>query len=247
MSKPFLTANWKSLVMLNYRIDPALLQRYVPPGTELDSYEGQYFISMVGFQFHDTQVMGWKIPWHVNFDEVNLRFYIRRKTADGWRRAVAFIKEIVPRWAIATVARRIYNENYVALPMRSTVELPSGQSSGQAIYRWKLDAVWHELGAEFVGEPQLLLPDSEEAFITEHYWGYVIQRDQGLVEYEVRHPSWRVWRASRAWFHCDVSRLYGPEFTSPLSVEPASAFIAEGSAISVSHGSRIATNSRQSQ
>jgi uncharacterized protein YqjF (DUF2071 family) len=234
MPRPFLTADWKTLVMLNYEINPAVLGPYVPPGTELDAYQGRHFVSMVGFQFHRTRVKGLAIPCHVNFDEVNLRFYIRRKAPEGWRRAVAFIKEIVPRWAIATVARRVYNENYVALPMRSTVRLPTAEMPGEAVYRWKLDRQWHELGATFEGEPQLLQPESEEAFITEHYWGYVTQRDRSLVEYEVKHPSWRVWRAAKSWFHCDVEALYGAEFVGPLSREPASAFVAEGSAISVS-------------
>lgn len=234
MSPPFLTAQWKTLVMLNYRIDPAILQPLVPPGTELDAFEGNHYVSMVGFRFTDTRVRGWRIPLHVNFDEVNLRFYIRKRAPEGWRRAVAFVKEIVPRWAIATIARRLYNENYVSLPMRSTVELPVGKAPGQAVYRWKLKEKWHELGATFQGEPLLLNEGSKEAFITEHYWGYVTQRDRSVVEYEVKHPTWRVWNADRSWFDCDIGQLYGQQFTETLSQPPASAFVAEGSAISVS-------------
>lgn len=239
MAKPFLTADWKTLVMLNYRIDPLVLLPHVPPGTELDEFQGNHYVSMVGFRFLQTKVMGWSIPYHVNFDEVNLRFYIRRQAPEGWRRAVAFVKEIVPRWAIATIARRLYNENYVALPMRSTVVLPEGSSSGEATYRWKLGNTWQELGAKFEGEPQPLVADSEEAFITEHYWGYVTQRDRSLVEYEVKHPAWRVWKATSSWFQADIASLYGKEFVEALSQQPASAFVAEGSAISVSQADRL--------
>ena len=218
--------------MLNYHIDPAILVPLVPPGTELDACNGQHFVSMVGFRFTNTRVNGWAIPFHINFDEVNLRFYIRRKAPEGWRRAVAFVKEIVPRWAIATIARRLYNENYVALPMRSTVELPHDNVAGQAVYRWKLGTQWHELGATFAGEPKPLVVDSEEAFITEHYWGYVTQRDQSVVEYEVKHPAWRVWQATTSWFQCDAGQLYGQAFVEALSQKPASAFVAEGNKLS---------------
>lgn len=234
MSKPFLTADWRTLVMLNYRIDPAILLPLLPEGTELDTYNGQHFVSMVGFRFTETRVLGWRIPFHVNFDEVNLRFYLRKKAPEGWRRAVAFVKEIVPRWAIATIARQIYNENYVALPMRSTIVLPERDVPGEAVYRWKHQDCWHELGAAFTGEPKRLAPESEEAFITEHYWGYVAQRDKSVVEYEVKHPSWRVWNATKSWFRCDVAAIYGSLFVEALSQPPASAFVAEGSAISVS-------------
>lgn len=242
MAKPFLTADWKTLVMLNYRVDPATLQPYLPPSTELDTFQGHHFVSMVGFRFTQTKVMGWPIPGHVNFDEVNLRFYIRRRGPEGWRRAVAFIKEIVPRWAIATVARQLYNENYVALPMRSTVELPTTSTPGKATYQWKLGENWHELGARFEGDPLPLVPDSEQAFITEHYWGYATQRDGSLVEYEVKHPAWRVWQATSSWLQCDIATLYGSEFVEALSMPPTSAFVAEGSAISVSQADRIKLN-----
>jgi uncharacterized protein len=236
--RPFLTADWRTLVMLNYRIDPKILEPAVPPGTELDDYYGQHFVSMVGFQFTKTRVMNWSIPFHVNFDEVNLRFYIRKRGPEGWRRAVAFVKEIVPRWAIATIARRIYNENYVSLPMRSTVVLPIEDKPGEAIYRWRLGRQWHELGTNFAGEPQEAKPGSEEEFITEHYWGYVTQRNRSLVEYEVKHPRWRVWQATKAWFTCEVARLYGEQFVETLSQKPSSAFVADGSAISVSKAAR---------
>jgi len=238
MSKPFLTADWRTLVMLNYHIDPAILQPLVPPGTELDTFNGRHFVSMVGFRFTNTRVLGWRLPFHVHFDEVNLRFYIRKKAPEGWRRAVAFVKEIVPRWAIATIAKKIYNEYYVALPMRSTVVLPERDVPGEAIYRWKLGGNWHELGAVFTGEPKPLTSDSEEAFITEHYWGYVTQHDQSVVEYEVKHPSWRVWNTTKSWLRCDVAAMYGSPFVEALGQPPASAFVAEGSPISVSKAAK---------
>src|SRR6185503_10439864 len=104
------TAHWRFLMMLNYEVDPSVLHPLVPRGTELDTWHGRTYASVVGFLFLDTRVLGLAIPFHRDFEEVNLRFYVRRREAEAWRRGVVFIKEIVPRWAIATVARVAYNE-----------------------------------------------------------------------------------------------------------------------------------------
>lgn len=229
----FLTTEWRHLVMLNYEIDPALLRPHVPRGTELEEWQGKTMVSIVGLLFLNTRVLGVPIPLHRNFPEINLRFYVQRDADGERRRGVVFLKEIVPRWAIATVARVVYNENYAAHRMRYQVE------PGALInYEW-CDQQWHSVQARPSGAPQALRRGSEEEFITEHYWGYVRQRDGGTVEYQVEHPPWRVWRADEVGFKCNVARVYGREFVAPLSARPSSAFVAEGSPISVRRGVRL--------
>ena len=164
----FLTAEWRYLAMINYEIDPVLLLRRVPSGTELDFWEGKTFVSIVGFLFLKTKVLGWTIPLHREFEEVNLRFYVRRKGPEGWRRGVVFIKEIVPRWAIAVIARIVYNENYIALPMRHEVLLPPSHPSalnGVVEYDWRLNGQWNHLRIQPSGEAQALVVGSQEEFI----------------------------------------------------------------------------------
>lgn len=235
----FLTASWQSLVMLNWHIDPAVLRPLVPPGTELDPFDGEHYVSVVGFRFIDTRVRGWAVPFHRHFDEVNLRFYVRRKAAGGWRRAVAFIKEVVPRRAIASIARWLYNENYVCCPMTSTLALPTAEHPGHATYRWKVNGDWYEVGATYHGRPGALVAGSEEEYITEHYWGYVTQSGGTLMEYQVEHPPWRVWRATGHTFRCDVAGFYGPPFAEALAGHPSSALVADGSPIVVHRGLRL--------
>ena len=118
MSRAFLTAEWRNLVMVNHVVEPSLLRRLVPAGTELDTWNGQTYVSLVGFLFANTRLLGVPVPWHRTFEEVNLRFYVRRAESSGIRRGVTFIRELVPRRAIAWTARLIYNEPYVALSMR---------------------------------------------------------------------------------------------------------------------------------
>lgn len=237
----FLVAEWRYLVMLNYEVDPATLSAYIPRGVELDTWNGRHFVSVVGFLFLNTRILGLPIPFHRNFEEINLRFYVRRKADNGWRRGVIFIKEIAPRWAIATVARVVYNENYVARRMRHRVDLNDGAiaPNGSVEYSWRDGESWHHVCAKTGGNPRPLVEGSEEEFITEHYWGYSAQRDGGCVEYQVEHPRWRVWQTSEAAFDCDVKRVYGRQFVECLSAKPSSAFVADGSEIVVRKGTRL--------
>ncbi|MFN0058844.1 MAG: YqjF family protein [Planctomycetota bacterium] len=244
-ARKFLTAEWRHLAMLNYEIDGALLESRAPRGTELDRWQGRTFVSVVGFQFLRTRLFGIAIPFHQNFVEINLRFYVRRRAQEGWRRGVVFIKEIVPRWAVATVARVVYNESYVTRRMRQRVDLaaqglnPNDSIANGVEYGWREAGRWHELRVETTGELRALAAGSEEEFIAEHYWGYTAQRDGGALEYQVEHPPWRVWPASGARFDCDVARVYGRRFADCLSARPTSAFVADGSPVVVRRGRRV--------
>jgi len=238
--RPFLTARWEHIALLNYEVEPELLRSSVPQGTELDLWQGRCLISLVGFRFLDTRLLGMPIPGHRHFDEVNLRIYIRRKDENGtWRRAVAFIRELVPRWAIATVARLVYNEPYLTVPMTHDVRV-TPETGGSVAYGWRYGGQSFALSAAAAGPAQPLIPGSEAEFITEHYWAYTRQRDGGTLEYQVEHPSWNVWTATRATFTGPGALLYGPDFGQILAHPPASAFLALGSPVVVHKGLRLA-------
>lgn len=224
--------------MLNYDVPPRLLRPLVPRGTELDTWRSACIASVVGFRFLDTRVLGCPIPGHRDFDEVNLRFYVRRRGEGGeWRRAVVFVRELVPRQAIAAVARWVYNEPYTAVPMRH--ELETDSEAVRAAYAWHLAGRWHRLEIQTRGQAALPDSTSEAAFISEHYWGYSAQRDGSTKEYRVEHPAWRVWEASRARLDCDAKAVYGPGFAECLTVPPRSALLAEGSEVAVHRGWRV--------
>lgn len=230
--------------MLNYRVDPALLLPFVPRGTTLDTWQGTTYVSMVGFLFQRTRVLGLPIPLHRNFEEVNLRFYVRREVDGQVRRAVTFISELVPRRAIAALARLAYNEPYRALPMRHFIGHGShhvrhhatnpDSAPGRVEFAWRQPlSGWTSMAVETSGTAGPIALGSEAEFITEHYWGYTRQRDGGTVEYQVTHPRWRTWTVDRAMLQGDFGELYGPRFAAVLADTPSSAFLAEGSPIAV--------------
>jgi uncharacterized protein len=228
--KRFLTANWRYLAMLNFVVDPTILTPLTPPGTELDFENGETFVSVVGFLFLDARLLGLPIPLHRDFEEVNLRFYVRRKSADTWRRGVVFVRELVPRRAIALVARACYRENYFAVPMKHDVEHVDLNLSIE--YSWRRGRKWESLKMTATGEPQPIPGGSHAEFITEHYWGYTSFRS-GCGEYRVEHPRWKIWNVSDFELNADVATLYGEQFAGTLSQPPRSAFIADGSPITV--------------
>jgi len=225
--------------MINFRVDPAMLRPHVPAGTELDFCEGHALISVVGFRFLNTRVRGFAIPFHRHFDEVNLRMYVRRDERGEIRRGVTFIRELVPRRAIAAVARAVYNEPYVRVPMSSDVGIEGGRLQS-ATYRWQTSRGDCELRAEVRTEPFALPAEGSEAcFVTEHYWGYTRQRDGGTIEYEVQHPRWNVCRAATAHLRGDTAPLYDSGFADVLKGQPCSAWVAEGSEVIVYRPRRL--------
>jgi uncharacterized protein YqjF (DUF2071 family) len=231
MPSIFLTAEWRKLIMANYPVDPALLRPFLPSQTELDSWQGSTYVSLVGFMFRDVRVKGLRIPFHTHFPEVNLRFYVRHKDGNEWKRGVVFISEIVPRPAIAWVANTLFGEHYINLPMRHS-ELVTGNQL-QVAYNWKYRGRWNELSTYAGAHPQPLPADSKEEFITEHFWGYAAAGQGRTGEYQVAHPRWDIYEVGQYKIDCDFGGLYGAGFSELATRAPESVFLAEGSAISV--------------
>jgi uncharacterized protein len=240
-ARPFLSAEWRYLAMLNYEVDPSVLSGRVPGGTELDLWQGRAFVTLVGFLFLKTRVLGVPIPFHRNFEEVNLRFYVRRDVGAETRRGVTFIRELVPRLAIAAVARWAYDEPYRAVPMRHEIGAADAVTGAPTLvtYSWRHAGEWSRIVVEPGGELQPLRAGSEEEFITEHYWGYTMRSDGSTFEYRVEHPRWRLWPVRRAAVEGNPAAVYGAELGHLLSGPPASAFLAEGSPVLVRAPERI--------
>jgi uncharacterized protein YqjF (DUF2071 family) len=240
----FLTAEWRHLIVLNYAINPELLEPYLLPGLDLDFWNGKTYVSLVAFFFERTRLCGLSIPFHRTFPEVNLRFYVKHPMGHGDRRGVVFIREIAPRRAVAYVARKFYGEKYLALPLRATVarddRFNDMDKSGR--FEWRLGNERYALAAESNALPQYPEPGSLEEFIIEHYWAYSIgaRGDATCLEYEVEHPPWMVRPAGAASFTGDAALLYGSEFASLLVHPPDSAFLANGSAVAVRRGTSVA-------
>lgn len=233
----FLTAQWKNLIMANYSIDPKHLEKYVPKGTELDFWNGNCYVSLVGFLFKDTKVLGFKIPNHTDFEEVNLRFYVKRFENGIWKRGVVFIKEIVPKKAISFVANTFYKENYETLDMHHRHEL---QSEIRTVsYHWEKanKTSFMEVNAYDFSTP--IEEDSEAGFITEHYFGYTKYNENTTYEYEVKHAKWNQYTIKNHKIEIDFQKTYGTDFGFLSTLKPTSVFLTDGSEIKVENKRKL--------
>ncbi|MDE3253333.1 MAG: DUF2071 domain-containing protein [Bacteroidota bacterium] len=232
-TSPFLTARWEWLAMFNYAIDPAWLKPHLPPYTEADIFKGKAWVSIVGFLFNDTKVFGLHWPWHTNFEEVNLRYYVKHFDGNEWKRGVGFVSEIVPRPLIAYTANLLYNEHYSVAKMKHRiVQTPE---TLEVRFDWKTPQTkWNHLSVSAHPTPQPIVAGSEEEFIFEHYLGYNQLNATTTIEYQVVHPRWEVYPVHSFQLDCDVARLYGNDFARALEgKEPDSVFIARGSEVSI--------------
>lgn len=229
----FLTARWQDLIMANFAVDPSLLESRLPAGTELDLQDGKCFVSLVGFMFLDTRVLGVPIPFHGNFEEVNLRFYNKREVDGEIRRAVCFVKEIVPRFAIATVARVLYGEPYECWAMSHE------RSERSVSYNWSKRGCRNHLSVEIDESVGVPADGSHGEFIIEHYWGYTARGADRVDEYKVEHPKWELFSVKNEAIDVDFGGTYGDEFAFLADEKPHSVLLAKGSEVAVYKGERI--------
>ncbi|OIQ20120.1 MAG: hypothetical protein BM557_05465 [Flavobacterium sp. MedPE-SWcel] len=234
--RTFLDAQWRKLVMINYVVDPEILKPYVPYDTRLDLWEGTCYVSLIGFMFVDTKMLGMKIPFHINFEEINLRFYVRHGDENDYKRGVVFIKEIVPQPALTFVANTLYKEHYETLPTKHSWEEEGDDLIVE--YSWKKDE-WNTIKVVSDKTSVAIAPNSEEEFITEHFWGYTKISDSVTSEYEVAHPRWQIYPIKRYEVNVDFAKVYGTDFGFLQDAKPVSVYLAEGSKIIVKQGSKI--------
>lgn len=227
----FLKAEWKNLALFNYEVDAKLLEKYTPAGTELDIWNNKCYVSLVGFMFKNTKVLGIKIPFHIDFEEVNLRFYVKRFENGEWKRGVVFIKEIVPKKAITFIANTLYQEHYETQKMRH--EIIENKNTDTFIYQWKNDKKWNTIQIETKKNPVEIEIDSEAEFITEHYFGYTKINTKTTFEYEVQHPRWEQFEVLNHNVEIDFEKTYGSDFGLLQNIKPTSVFLAKGSEITV--------------
>ncbi|WP_219224213.1 YqjF family protein [Pedobacter antarcticus] len=227
----FLTAEWRKVAIANFTIDKNILTPYLPAGTELDLHNDTCYVSLIGFLFKNTRLLGFSVPFHASFEQANLRFYVKRKDGDQVKSGVVFIREIVPRFALSVVANTIYNENYVSMPMNH--RWAEEEEEREVEYRWRVKKEWQSFSIKANKALSEIQADTEAAFITQHYWCYARYSDTKTNEYEVRHPKWAQYKVKDFSINVDFGISFGKEFAFLNGKEPVSVYLAEGSDISV--------------
>lgn len=229
--KTFLKAKWEEIVMVNYVIEPSVLLPYLPYGLELDTYNDKCFVSLVGFKFKESKIFGVGIPLYGSFDEVNLRFYVKRTDGMEIKRGVVFISEIVPYKIVSLLANLLYKEHYSVAKMESTVKIENGNKNIN--YTWKPKNETYSILTSFNKELKTIEPNSLEEFIYEHYYGFTQVNDIETWEYKVNHPRWLTNEIVSYKINCNFEALYGSDFEFLNALQPYSVYNAVGSEVSI--------------
>jgi uncharacterized protein len=231
MTNTFLSARWENLIMANYAVSPEVLKPFLPKGVELDFYKNKCYVSLVGFMFKRTSLFKIPIPFLGTFEEINLRFYVKRVEGDSIKRGVVFINETVPYRLVAWLANKLYKEHYIAIPTKNEIVL-TGMSKNIK-YQWKINKEWNQIAVDTVLENEHMVPGSIEEYIFEHYYGYTKINNLHSQEYKVNHPRWQVNKVTDYSIHCDFNSMYGSDFSFLGNQHPDSVIVAEGSPVTV--------------
>jgi hypothetical protein len=236
----FLTAEWRKLLFINYTVEPKLLEEYVPKGTVLDTFNGKCFISVIGFMFKNTKVLGCKMPGLHTFEEVNLRFYVKREEGGVVKRAAVFIQEMVPKRFLSFVANTVYHEHYITCPMSHQWEMTPEKIN--VSYSWMVKEIPQSIFVKAKNELKSFIDNSEIEFISEHYYGYTKYNEYKTYEFQVTHPRWQYYEVENYHLNLDFELNYGKKFAHLTQQKPDSVFLMEGSAITVEPKKAIQIN-----
>lgn len=231
MAEIFLSAHWENLIMANYEIHPDLLAPYLPKGVELDLFNNKAYVSLVGFMFKKTSLFNIPIPLLGTFEEINLRFYVKRMEGDTIKRGVVFINETVPYKLVAWLANKLYKEHYTVVPTRNKTVHTNMFKNIQ--YGWKKSNQWNSIEVTVSNTSEAMAVESLEEFIFEHYYGYTKVNSQHTQEYRVNHPRWNINKVMEYSIQCNFKEMYGEAFSILSDTAPASVIMAEGSPVSV--------------
>jgi uncharacterized protein len=232
MKKAFLAANWENLAVATFEVEKQLLKEFLPGKTELNDWNGKFFLSLVGFMFSKTTLLGIPVPFYRKFEELNLRFYVKHKSNTGWKKAVVFIKEIAPSRIIGLTAKWLYHENFIHLPMNHSITADSNKKIIE--YSWKVNADWNRLRLQTSLLPSAMPGESLESFIADHYYGYTKTSDDKTLEFEVQHRPWKIYPALSFDMKLDAKTIYGEEFSHCFAQKPLTAFLMDGSETKIS-------------
>jgi uncharacterized protein YqjF (DUF2071 family) len=162
--------------------------------------------------FKNTSLFNLPIPFLGTFEEINLRFYVKRIEGDTIKRGVVFINETVPYKPVAWLANKLYKEHYIAIPTKNKISISPQIKSIR--YDWKINQNWNFIKVEASNHKEAMLPGSVEEFIFEHYYGYTKINEEQSQEYRVNHPRWEVNKVLDYAIDCDFKAMYGEAFVN---------------------------------
>lgn len=221
---------WRKLAFFSYVVPSEILKPYLPPNTELDFYNGDCYVSLVGFQFKNVKIAGIQVPFHSDFEEINFRFYVKRFDGNKWRHGVVFIREIVDRPALSVLANTMLNEHYQTLPTGQEINDEPGKLTVK--YSWEIDQRKDQLEVQTENTPSAMPEHGESKFLIHRLWAYGKQDEETTYQYSISHPEWPTYKVDQYSISVDFMQ-FGAGFSFLNGAIPRSVMLAEGSKVKV--------------
>lgn len=180
---------WQRLLFLHWRMESAVLQKRLPPGLFLDTFDGAAWVGIVPFFMRNVRIRGLPpIPTTVHFLELNLRTYVH--DAAGLPGVWFFSLDAASRLAVWG-ARCWFGLPYHAAAMSATVEEATGRVDYHSRRRGTpADAASHFTYAP-AGKLREAAPDSLEFFLIERYVLFAPRRGGRVAVGRVHHPPYQ--------------------------------------------------------
>lgn len=183
-----MTQSWHDLLFLHWPVDRAMLQQLLPPGLDVDTYEGQAYAAVVPFHMTNVTPRGIPaVPGMSAMPELNVRTYIQAKGAPG---LYFFSLDATNAFAVGA-ARAMFHLPYYTAAM--SIE----ERDGWFHYRSKRSPT-KGVPAEFVGKyrgvgkAETASPGSLEYFLFERYCLFTLDDAFHLYRVDVHHAPWQL-------------------------------------------------------
>ena len=176
---------WHQLLFAHWQAPATDLRRHLPPGLELDLFDGQAWLGVIPFRMSGVRLRGLPpLPGLSAFLELNVRTYVRR----GEQRGVWFLSLDAANRPAVHAARRWYNLPY----FEASMELEErGGEIAYSSHRTHRGAAPAEFQARYgpVGPVQTAAPGTLEEFLMERYCLFT-SSSRGLSRGEIHHQPW---------------------------------------------------------
>jgi uncharacterized protein len=165
--------NWRKLLFLHWRADPAAIQATLPPGLTVDTFDGAAYLGLVPFTMRDVRpVWSPSIPGLSHFHETNVRTYVHR---DGKDPGVWFYSLDAANPIAVVLARSLWKLPYHFARMELR--------NGEGVIEYRSGRRWPkplpgdcEIHYRVTGTPRASEPGTLEFFLAERYLLYAFAR-----------------------------------------------------------------------
>ena len=201
----FMGQTWCNLLFAHWRVEPAALERVIPPQLPLDLRDGSAWIgvtpfTVLGFRLHGTP----PVPFVATFPELNVRTYV---TVNG-KPGIFFHSLDAGSWFAVAGARRTYRLPYFRA--RASLDHLDGTIRYESR---RLNGPDAEFVAEYRGKGSD--PDADEGslarWLAERYCLYTLDDDGRILRADIHHPPWPLERAT--------ATIERNTMTRPLGIE----------------------------